>query len=62
MTNYYSDSNLRNRLKELDESEDINVSSWEANFIERVVYKYPKRPLSEGQREKSKEILEQHDF
>ena len=58
---YYSDENLRNRLKELDESEDTDVSTFAAGFIESLVYKYD-GPLSEKQREKAKEILDEYDF
>jgi hypothetical protein len=61
MPDYYSDENLRDRLKQLDESEDTDVSSFAAGFIESLVYKYH-GPLSEAQREKAKEILDEYDF
>lgn len=37
-------------LQELDESEDVTVTSWEANFIESVLYGEYHGPLSEKQK------------
>lgn len=54
-----SDEEIREGLKEIDENEDIDVDSWEAEFIENVVYKY-QGPLSEKQRAKAEEIIERY--
>jgi len=53
-----SDSDIRARLVDLDDS-DSNVSSFEAGFIESVVFKY-KGPLSEKQRALALQILEKY--
>lgn len=58
---YCSDDNLRDRLKELDESDDHEVTSWEAGFIETVVYNWS-GDLSEKQRETALKILDKYDF
>jgi hypothetical protein len=54
-----TDEELREALKELDTAPDVDVDSWEAEFIEHVVYKY-KGPLSEPQRKKAEEIIEKY--
>lgn len=54
-----SDEELRDELKALDQNEDIDMDSWEAGFIENVVYKY-KGPLSEPQRAKAEQIIEKY--
>lgn len=54
-----TDAELREELKAIDTDEDIVVDSWEASFIENVVYKY-KGPLSEGQRAKAEQIIEKY--
>ena len=54
-----TDEELRAELILIDTSEDVTVDSWEADFIERVVYKY-KGPLSEPQRKKAEQIIEKY--
>jgi hypothetical protein len=54
-----SDEDIRDDLKCIDEDEDITVGSWEADFIESVLYRYKGR-LSEKQRQKAKEIIEKY--
>lgn len=54
-----TDEELREELRALDQNEDIEMDSWEADFIENVVYKY-KGPLSENQREKAEQIIEKY--
>ena len=39
MSYIMSERKIKERLKELDEREDIEVNSWEADFIENVLYK-----------------------
>jgi len=53
-----NDREIRERLVDLDDS-DSNVSSFEAGFIESVVFKY-KGPLSEKQRALALQILEKY--
>jgi len=53
-----SDSEIRDRLVDLDNS-DCSVSSFEAGFIESVVFKY-KGPLSAKQRAVALQILEKY--
>lgn len=53
------DNELREELRDIDESEDVDVSEWEAEFIESVVYNY-QGPLSDKQREKAEEIIERY--
>jgi len=54
-----TDEEIREELKAIDHNEDIEVDSWEAGFIENVVYKY-KGPLSETQRKKALEIIDKY--
>lgn len=54
-----TDEELREELKAIDKNEDIDVDSWEAGFIENVVYKY-KGPLTEAQRTKAEQIVEKY--
>lgn len=48
------------RLKELDEAEDVEVSHWEAQFIESLF----RRPggLSDKQKAVAMKILEEHGY
>lgn len=52
------DQELRNGLRELDES-DHDVSSFEANFIETVLIRYHGN-LTQKQRDCGKSILERY--
>jgi hypothetical protein len=54
------DDDLRAMLEELDEA-DVDVTSWEAKFIENVCYNY-RGPLSDRQREVAEEMLEKYDM
>lgn len=58
--NPMNDEQIRNTLRDIDENEDIDVSSWEAEFIEGIVYDY-EGPLSEAQRIKAKQIIEKYE-
>lgn len=54
-----TDDEIRDALKELDQSDEMEVDSWEAEFIEHVVYKY-KGPLSDRQKKKAEDIIEKY--
>lgn len=54
------DSDIRELLQELDNDDDVNVSPWEAEFIENLVYDYGGL-LSMKQRESALKILEKYD-
>lgn len=56
----WTDEDIRDLLKQIDEDSDIDVSSWEAGFIESIVYKYD-GPLSDAQRKKALEVIDRHD-
>ena len=51
---------LRLALKEIDENDEIDVTSWEAGFIESVLYGSYKGPLSEKQRSTILSMCEQY--
>ncbi len=55
-----SDQQLRDLLREIDESDDVDVSAWEAGFIDSVVYKY-NGPLSDKQRDSAESIIEKYE-
>jgi hypothetical protein len=55
------DELLRHRLKKLDESETVDVTQWEADFIESVVYRYD-GPMSQRQQESALRIVEKYGF
>jgi hypothetical protein len=52
---------IRRRLRRLDESDSHDVTSWEANFIDSVVYQYD-GPLSQKQIETAEVILDRYGF
>lgn len=54
-----TDEELRETLRDIDQADEIDVDSWEADFIENVLYKY-KGPLSDAQREKAQEIIDKY--
>ena len=54
-----TDEELREQLTEIDNDDDIDVTAWEANFIDQVVYKQ-KTPLSSKQREIARRIIEEY--
>ena len=45
----YDDETIRRELKAIDEDDTVEVNSKEADFIENVLYKYPKSSLSAQQ-------------
>jgi hypothetical protein len=51
-----TDTEIREELRLIDVNEDVTVDSWEADFIESIVYKY-KGLLSEKQRRKAMKII-----
>lgn len=54
-----TDGELREELRELDTNPDVTVDSFEADFIENVVYQYA-GPLSEKQRKTAERIIEKY--
>lgn len=54
-----SDQELRAALKRIDEDEAVDVTKWEANFIESVVYTYA-GPLSPKQRDVAEKIIDKY--
>jgi hypothetical protein len=54
-----NDDEILDALRELDEDEDVTVTSWEAEFIESVVFKGNGR-LTQRQGEKALEILSRY--
>lgn len=59
MSDESTDSELIESLREIDNDDDIDVSRWEADFIDTVVYKQ-KTPLSSKQREIARRIIEEY--
>jgi len=58
MENRKTDDELRADLREIDTG-DRDVNSWEAGFIERVVYQY-RGPLTNKQRAIAIKIIEEY--
>lgn len=54
-----NDEQLRAALRKIDEDDSVDVTSWEANFIESVVYRY-NGPLSPKQRDVAEKIIEKY--
>lgn len=54
-----TDVEIREELKIIDANEDVDVSSWEADFIEHVVFKYA-GTLSDKQRHKAEQLIEKY--
>ncbi len=54
-----TDAELREELKFIDTNEDVTVDSFEASFIENVVYQYD-GPLSEKQRKTAEKIIDKY--
>jgi len=54
-----TDQEIREALEDIDCDENVTVTSWEAEFIDSVVYKY-KGPLSGPQRKSAEQIIEKY--
>lgn len=54
-----NDQEIRRRLKLIDDDDAVDVTRWEADFIESVVYKY-NGPLSDKQRDAAEKIIEKY--
>jgi len=54
-----NDEEIRRRLKLIDDDDAVDVTRWEADFIESVVYKY-NGPLSDQQRAAAEKIIEKY--
>lgn len=57
----YDDETIRKELKAIDEDETVEVSSKEADFIESILYKYPKSSLSAQQASWALNIIEKYE-
>ena len=60
----WNDQDFIEALREIDESEEANVSSWECDFIENLVYKMGRGfsgRLSVSQRQKAIEIFQKNE-
>lgn len=57
----YDDESIRKELKAIDEDDTVTVSSKEADFIESVLYKYPKSSLSAQQTSWALDIIKRYE-
>lgn len=57
----YDDETIRKELKAIDEDDTVEVTSKEADFIENVLYKYPKSSLSAQQVSWALNIIEKYE-
>ncbi len=55
-----TDGEIRRRLQDVDEDDEVTVSTWEAGFIEGVVYKNSAWSLTDQQRKIAMQILEKY--
>lgn len=53
------DEEIRAKLREIDEDDDIDVSAWEAEFLESILHKH-RGTLSEKQRLSARKIIEKY--
>jgi late competence protein required for DNA uptake (superfamily II DNA/RNA helicase) len=54
-----SDDYLRQELQRIDDDEDLQVSRWEADFLESILFKW-RGPLSSKQRKSAQEMIERY--
>jgi hypothetical protein len=57
----YDDETIRKELKAIDEDQIVEVSAWEADFIENVLYKYANRSLTAQQTATALNIIEKYE-
>lgn len=50
---------IREKLREIDKSEDIDVTAFESEFLDSVLYKYT-GPLSKKQRAVADQMIERY--
>ena len=55
------DQRVRELLLDLDEDDEYEVSSWEADFLENILYNYD-GPLSDNQHRVAINILEKYGY
>jgi len=55
-----SDEELLLELRRLDDGDGLGVTPWEADFLESVLFERSHGPLSDKQRDKAIEILEEY--
>lgn len=68
-SNELTDDEIRDRLRELDERDDVQLTEWECGFIEGLLFvRFPGEsrapnecPLSDRQRVKALEIIEHYE-
>jgi hypothetical protein len=53
------DAYLRDRLKEIDESASVEVTSWESHFLENVLYIWTGR-LTDAQRKTARCMIDKY--
>ena len=58
--NGFSDAEIRDRLTILDDRVDIDVDPWEADFLERVLFRQGSRSLSSRQRVSALRMIEKY--
>ncbi|MCJ2530715.1 MAG: hypothetical protein LN413_00135 [Candidatus Thermoplasmatota archaeon] len=56
---HLSDDEIRDLLEEIDADEDLDVTTWEADFLENVLHKQG-GPLSPRQRESALQMVERY--
>jgi hypothetical protein len=57
--NRLTDSQIREKLEEIDEDDDLTVTAYEADFLNNIMYSY-QGPLSEKQREVALRMIAQY--
>ncbi len=55
-----TDSELRDALREIDDDDNQDVTTFEADFINSVCFKNASRHLSDKQREVARQIIEKY--
>lgn len=53
------DAEIREKLREIDDDEGIDVSAWEADFLESLLHKQT-GPLSEKQRTAAQKMIDKY--
>ena len=54
-----SDESIREQLREIDSNEEIECTSWEADFLDHVLFKYD-GPLSTKQKDVAQRIIQKY--
>ena len=59
MTKFDSKS-IREQLKKIDDAENIKVTSWEANFLENILFKEKDRELTSAQSKAALKMIDKY--